>query len=381
MSILSNLSISTRDFSISSPILATPKIEPMQFTLDFVQETPKNAKFFSIENRRYIGSKAKLAQWIKLILQQECPDCSSFLDVFSGTGIITKTMLDEYDEFVMNDLLYSNEVIYQGFFLNSKFDFNKLLNIKNQYNKLNPEQINDHYFSDNFGGRFFSHNDARKIGLIRDDIEERYNKGYINEKEKYILLSSLIYSADRISNTVGHYEAYIKGKKIPDEFSFELIKPIESINKKFQFFRKNANDLVSTISADIAFVDPPYNSRQYSRFYHVLETLVKWDEPELFGVAMKPKEENMSDYCRNSAPKAFEDLINKLKVKYIAVTYNNTYTSKSSSSKNKISLSQITEILEKKGETKIFDTSHKFFNAGKTEFDNHKEYLFITKVK
>lgn len=378
---MSNLAISAPDFSASSLVLAIPKIEPIQFSLDFVQRPQKNQKFFRLENRRYIGSKAKLAQWIKLILQTECKDCSSFFDVFSGTGIVTKTMLDEYDEFVMNDLLYSNEVIYRGFLLNTGFNFDKLLKIKYKYNELNAQQINDHYFSDNFGERFFSRNDARKIGFIRDDIEEKYYKNKINEKEKYILLSSLIYSADRISNTVGHYEAYIKGKKIPDEFYFELIEPMNVQQKNIRFFRQDSNELANKITADIAFVDPPYNSRQYSRFYHVLETLVKWDQPELFGVAMKPKEENMSEYCRNSAPKVFEDLINKLKAKYIAVTYNNTYTSKSSSSKNKISLTQITEILSNKGETKIFDISHKFFNAGKTEFSNHKEYLFITKIK
>lgn len=378
---MSNLAISSSDFLISSPILSVSKFELPKVELRERQNLDNNQKLFSIENRRYIGSKAKLAQWIKATLQQECKDCFSFFDVFSGTGIVTKTMLDEYNEFVMNDLLYSNEVIYKSFFLNSFFDFDKLLKIKGQYNDIKANNIENNYFSDNFGGRFFSINDAKVIGFIREDIEEKYTENKINEKEKYILLSSLIYSADRISNTVGHYEAYIKGKKILDGFYFELIEPVKVGNKRIDFFREDSNILANEIITDIAFIDPPYNSRQYSRFYHLLETLVKWDKPELFGVAMKPKEENMSDYCRNSAPKVFDDLINKLKAKYIAVTYNNTYSSKSSSSKNKISLEQITKILEKKGETKIFEVSHKFFNAGKTDFNNHKEYLFITKTK
>ena len=138
--------------------------------------------------------------------------------------------------------------------------------------------------------------------------------------------------------------------------------------------------MVRKVSADIAFVDPPYNSRQYSRFYHLLETIVKWDSPQLYGVAMKPKEENMSDYCRTAAPVVFKDLVENLNTKYIAVTYNNTYTSKSSSSKNKISLEEITDILSGVGTTTISEIQHNFFNAGKTEFTDHKEYLFITKV-
>lgn len=54
---------------------------------------------------------------------------------------------------------------------------------------------------------------------------------------------------------------------------------------------------------------------------------------------------------------------------------------KSSSSKNKITLEEIKTMLEEKGETKVFDKPYKFFNAGKTELKNHKEYVFITKVE
>lgn len=130
----------------------------------------------------------------------------------------------------------------------------------------------------------------------------------------------------------------------------------------------------------LPYIDPPYNSRQYSRFYHIYENLVTWEKPELFGVAMKPKAQNMSAYCTSSAPVAFRDLISKLNVKYIVVSYNNTYESKSGSSKNKITLEQIKSILEERGTTKIYDCDHRYFNAGKTNFAKHKELLFITEV-
>jgi adenine-specific DNA-methyltransferase len=65
----------------------------------------------------------------------------------------------------------------------------------------------------------------------------------------------------------------------------------------------------------------------------------------------------------------------------LVVTYNNTFNPKSSSSRNKITLEEITQILEKKGSTKVLSVGHKFFNSGKTEFDDHREYLFITKVE
>jgi adenine-specific DNA-methyltransferase len=111
-----------------------------------------------------------------------------------------------------------------------------------------------------------------------------------------------------------------------------------------------------------------------------LETLTKWNKPELYGTALKPAPENTSEYCKTNASNVFQDLINNLKCKYIVVSYNNTYNPKSNSSKNKITLKQIKSTLEKRGHTKVFRTSHRFFNCGNTDFDNHQELVFITKA-
>ena len=113
----------------------------------------------------------------------------------------------------------------------------------------------------------------------------------------------------------------------------------------------------------------------------MLENITEWKKPELFGTALKPKEENMSDYCKVTAPIAFNDLIQSLDAKYIVVSYNNTYDSKSNSSKNKITLEEIKTILSNKGETQVFEKKYKAFDAGKTDLNNHKEFIFITKVK
>ena len=119
----------------------------------------------------------------------------------------------------------------------------------------------------------------------------------------------------------------------------------------------------------------------YSRFYHLIETIVKWDKPDLFGVALKPKPENMSEYCTAAAINAFKELVSDLRCKYIVVSYNNTYSSKSKSSENKMTLESIRRVLEKKGATEQFAIKHQAFNAGKTNFDNHQEILFITKTE
>lgn len=336
---------------------------------------------FRMYNRRYTGSKYKLMEWIKPLILENCSG-ETFFDVFAGTGVVTEYLTGDFKNFIMNDFLYSNQVIYNGFLLQKKYDSNKLSKLALQYNNIEKSKLKENYISKNFGSKYFNKEDAKLIGYIREEIEELFKTKEINQKEYYILISSLLFSADRISNTCGHYDAYLRKKEIRSSFKYELISPITlEQDQNIKIYSEDANKLSRRIKADIAFIDPPYNSRQYSRFYHVLENISKWEKPELFGTALKPKEENMSAYCKTSAPVVLKDLVDHLKVSYLVVTYNNTYASKSSSSKNKITLEQIQEILENVGETKVFDKPYKFFNAGKTDFSGHKEYLFITKVE
>ena len=252
---------------------------------------------FKIGNRRYTGSKLKLKDWIKELITSNCPNCSSICDIFAGTGVITDTLLNEYNIFIVNDFLFSNEVIYKAFFMNEEFDLHKLLSFKLKYDNLDYDDLTDNYVSTNFGGKYFENGDAKAIGYIRQDIED--NKYELNEREYNILIASLLYSFDKCANTVGHYEAYFKDKEIKRSFLFELITPYDTLklNKNFKIYRQDANVLSSDINADIVYIDPPYSSRQYSRFYHVLENITKWEKPQLYGTALKPPAENMSAYC------------------------------------------------------------------------------------
>lgn len=317
--------------------------------------------------------------WIKELILQYCPEHGIFFDVFGGTGIVTAEMLDVVQSVIINDFLYSNEICYKAFFGHDKYDFQNLRLFADEVAITDKKALSDNYVSLNYGDKYFECDNAKIIGFVRDKIQRDYEARKLTKREFNILLASLLYSLDRCANTVGHYDAYVKGA-FRSNFVFELIEPIIS-ETHVSIYREDANELARRVCADIAFIDPPYNSRQYSRFYHVLETIVKWDKPSLSGKAMKPPLENMSDYCKVNAPIVFNDLIQNLKVRYIVVTYNNTYDSRSSSSRNKITLEQIKEILNSRGRTQIFEKNHNRFNAGKTDEANHKEILFITRVE
>ncbi len=332
-----------------------------------------------LHNRRYIGNKHKLIEWIFSIINKEC-NGNSFADIFAGTGVVSAVATKHFAKVLLNDFLHSNYAAYRAFFGNEAWDKAKIDNIIKGYNNIYGDDLEDNYFSRNFGGKFFSRNSAKIIGFIRENIEE--NKKNLTEREYYMLVASLLYAADKIANTVGHFDAYFKKEFINDSFFMKPIDPIDPIDTQdISIFQEDTNDLAKKIKADVVYVDPPYNSRQYSRFYHVLETLTKWDKPKLFGVALKPEPENMSDYCRNKARDKFAELVRDLDAKYLVVSYNNTYDSKSNSSRNKITLREIEQILQKKGPTKVFEKNYRHFNAGNTNFNNHKEYLFVTKTE
>ncbi len=339
----------------------------------YIPQIKKN--YVQLHNRRYIGSKHKLIKWIFSIINKEC-EGNSFADIFAGTGVISAIAARHFKKIILNDFLYSNYAIYQAFFGDGAWDKDKINNIIKDYNNIPVEDLEDNYFSNFFGGKYFGYNSSKIIGFIRENIEE--NKKNLTNREYYILIASLLYAVDKIANTVGHYDAYFKKEHINDYFFMKPIDPIK-VNE-ISIFKEDANLLVRKIKADVVYIDPPYNSRQYSRFYHVLETLTKWDEPKLHGVALKPDPENISDYCKSNAKTRFAELVKDIDARYLVISYNNTYNPKSNSSKNKIPLEKIEKILQEKGKTKVFERNYRHFNAGNTNFNNHKEYLFVTKV-
>ena len=328
---------------------------------------------FQIHNRRYIGSKQKLTEWIFSIINKHCQG-NSFADLFAGTGIVSAYARKHFDSVIVNDFLYSNQAIYSAFLGNGKWNEKKIKTIMGMYNNLSAKDLQDNYFSINFGQKFFSTSQAKIIGYIRENIEQNINN--LTHREYSILLTSLLYATDKIANTVGHYEAYLKKNKRTDKFFMRPIQPIKF--KQISIFREDANSLARQIKTDIVYIDPPYNHRQYSRYYHILETLTKWDRPELTGAALKPPLENMSDYCKVNAKNKFTELVNDIDAKYIVVSYNDTDEAKTIHSKNKMTLKQINNILTKVGTTQVFKKDHQSFNTGKTFFGGHKEYLFVT---
>ena len=60
----------------------------------------------------------------------------------------------------------------------------------NYLNGLDSNELSNNYFSNIYSNKYFAINDAKKIGYIRDYIEE--NKRNYSEREYYYLISCLL---------------------------------------------------------------------------------------------------------------------------------------------------------------------------------------------
>ncbi|MGL4669738.1 MAG: DNA adenine methylase [Methanobacteriaceae archaeon] len=347
-----------------------------KFESSFIEHQNEFNNEFSIHNRRYLGNKHKLSEFICWVVENNCQHLESVADVFAGTGTIANLFNICNKQVIVNDLLYSNYLIYSAFFSDEVIDLAKLNEMIDEYNIEYPKEGN--YFSDNFGNSFFTEDNARKIGFIREKIENEST--YLNMREKSILISSLMYATDKIANTCGHYDAYRRSLDSTNELNllFPNLKDSQN-NEGNEIHRMDANKLVKKISPDLVYIDPPYNSRQYGDTYHLLENLAEWKKPEVFGIAkkMKDRKKVKSKYCTVKAPSAFENLIDNIDSRYILVSYNNMAQKGSGRSNAKISSEEIFEILMSKGDLKIFSSDYKAFTTGKTDISGHKELLYL----
>ncbi|MDR1731912.1 MAG: Dam family site-specific DNA-(adenine-N6)-methyltransferase [Synergistaceae bacterium] len=331
-------------------------------------------KTTSVSNRRYLGGKYRLLPFIRSVVERECSDVESVADIFAGTGAVASAFTDK--RLITNDNLYSNYICHLAWFSPQPCSEKKIENLISFYNGANP--TSDNYMSENFADTFFSRADCRKIGFVREDIEARYKNGEINERERALLITSLLYAADKIANTCGHYDAFRQGARFDRHIELAVPLPEDDLNPGNVCCNEDTNELVRRITADLVYIDPPYNSRQYCDAYHLLENVARWEKPVVSGVARKMNRTALkSDYCTQKAAAAFEDLISNVSAKYILLSYNNMAQKGDGRSNAKISDSDIMRILSAKGEVKIFTQDYRPFSAGRSDIEEHEERLFL----
>ena len=342
----------------------------------------------ALQNRKYIGSKARLLDFIEHETLLAAGRVESFFDGFAGTGVVADRMRRYTSRLTLVDNLYSNYSIGRAFFMSNR-DNVRLDYIVDALRKFNRVDPSSGYASEHYSGRYFTAKNAGLIDAIRDEIEERINNRDCTEQESYVLLASLLLGVDKVANTVGQYDAYLKnlGSRSYDESGRHVVDanvygrlrlrmPVLRFSTDATVIRADVNEVASEYEAGVAYLDPPYSERQYVDCYHVLENIATWNKPQLQGKTKKFEREALkSKYSRRrTAFGTFSQLIRRIRARYIVVSYSN---------EGLISMSELRESLAERGHTTIVSKDYAVFGNGAGQAVRRRvvEYLVICKVK
>ncbi|EGP5531643.1 Dam family site-specific DNA-(adenine-N6)-methyltransferase [Enterococcus faecium] len=334
---------------------------------------------------RFIGNKESIVTEIyKLMKSKGLVDKGyTLFDPFSGTGTVADYLKDSFN-LKVNDLLTWSVIYSRGRILANECTFEKLGFDPIEFFNNNDEIIKG-FFYENYspGGSermYFNEKNAGRIDYFRQTIEEWFNKELINYNEYCYLLACLIESVSLVSNTAGVYGAFLKHW---DSRALKDIKFIEVIfyekeNLKADFYNSRLEDIIEDVECDVLYLDPPYTQNQYGTQYHLLETLVLYDNPSISPVTGSRKTAPMrSDWSKNFKSHILLDkILAKTKARYVVLSYNvDGFMSK-----------QFIEACFKRyGKVDTYKCekiSYKKYRNFKTKRENdHFEYLFFIEKK
>jgi adenine-specific DNA-methyltransferase len=175
-----------------------------------------------------------------------------------------------------------------------------------------------------YGGYYFSPAQAIMIDSLRAELPDR-------EPKRSVCLASLIWAVTRCVASPGHTAQpfqptntalpFIREAWLKDVVSAtrDVLPTIATRSAKVRG-RAVVGDATSVVerdvcAGDLVFLDPPYSAAQYSRFYHVLETLALGSCGAVTGEGRYPPPEERPRSLfslRSQAAPALEELLNAL---------------------------------------------------------------------
>lgn len=331
---------------------------------------------------RYIGNKNRLLDNINTFINKNISnECVDFCDIYAGTGSVGNYFQDKF-RITSNDYMHYSYVLNKGL-LEGENNFKKFdYDIFEYFNNLKENDYVEGFFYKNYSPgnssrMYFSEHNASKIDTIRIKIEEFFKNDNINENEYYYLLMCLIESTSKVSNTTGVYGAYLKNWDSRSIKDMEFLK-IKLNTHKYNniVYNEDSNEIIKKLKGDILYVDPPYTNAQYCDQYHVLETLTKYDEPEIFGISGKRNTKDIKSKLsyKKSALNEFDDLISNVNFEHIIISY---------SSHGLISMNDMINILKKYFNEKtinVEEIKYRRYENARTKKDKElNEYLFYAK--
>jgi adenine-specific DNA-methyltransferase len=291
---------------------------------------------------KYIGSKRKLITELLAVVSM-LPEVRTVLDLFSGTARVGAAMRTRGFQVTANDhnayaytlaqcYVAADAALWQAAAREHIARFNGLAGAPGYFTRTFCEDA-----------RYFQPKNGARIDAIREALTALA----LPQPLEAILLVSLMEAADRVDSTVGLQMAYLKSWAPRAHNDLELRLPELSAGPPGAATMLDALESVGAGCYDLVYIDPPYNQHKYLNNYHVWESLVRWDKPEVYGIARKRVDCRQYDSPFNSRPRihaALEQLVANVDARYLLVSFND---------EGYVSEAEMRAILERRGRVAV----------------------------
>jgi len=331
---------------------------------------------------KYIGSKRTLVPLICEVIES-IPQVQSVLDLFSGTSRVGHALKKRGFQVHANDHNAYAATLATCYVQADREDV--LDDAKRLILELNRLPGRPGYFTETFciKSRYFQPKNGERIDAIREEIARKC----LDPELEAVLLVSLMEAADRVDSTTGVQMAYLKQWAPRSYEDLELRVPDvlpRARAGRGSAHRLDALEAITRLSADVAYIDPPYNQHSYLGNYHIWETLVLWDKPPVYGRACKRidcRKRKSSFNSREQAGLAMRTIIEKVQAKHLVVSFNN---------EGFFTKDEMIEMLSARGEVIVIEQDYKRYvgaqigiynprgeKVGKVSHLHNTEYLFV----
>ena len=271
---------------------------------------------------KYLGSKRRLAGTLADLA--EATGARTAVDLFTGTTRVAQALKSRGLHVTAVDVADYSAVLAQCYVATDAddVDADELAGILADLDRL-PDR--DGYVTETFcrRSRFFQESNGRRIDAIRDGVEK-----YRGTRWYPILLTALLLAADRVDSTTGVQMAYLK-QWAQRSYRPLTLAPPHLVAGSGSAIKGDALTVARGMKpVDLAYLDPPYNQHRYESNYHIWNTLVRWDDPEHYGIACKrvdlrDRSDRSPFNARASFAPALADLLAAVPARTVVLSYNN----------------------------------------------------------
>jgi len=198
----------------------------------------------------------------------------------------------------------------------------------------NPQTMPYQLATISFSAGYFGVLQAIEIDSVRFALDVARSSGAINIDQHRWALIALCCACSKIATTTGHFAQFLKPNsenivrfKSQRKKSFwdvwlecaSELTPIgnKSWRRRNKVFNKDSLFLLSDLTKSkikpaVIYADPPYTADHYSRYYHVWDTLILYDYPEVNGIGRYRQDRFVTPFSvKSQVLQAMSDLVER----------------------------------------------------------------------